>query len=292
MATPQPQYNRKKFLLVFALTVLLLAGLQALFHFDVAPLPEPHAQAESEARADSDTVPHYTEHAPLPGQFPELGDEAEDIRDMEDIGTDDTDTPAPTHTNVRRGAKVWSYHQCFPDLQDEQLASATKRGIVPADDRESLQTLVREHRLVDITASPFYVVDSLSHSLPYLVPDAYKMLNDIALHFQDSLRAKGLTPHLPVISSVTRTASDVARLQHGNSNATTNSCHCYGTTVDIAYHRFVPLTGHYPQGGPEPTRYDDDLKYVLAEVLYDMRAEGRCLVKYEYRQACFHLTLR
>jgi prophage antirepressor-like protein len=34
------------------------------------------------------------------------------------------------------------------------------------------------------------------------------------------------------------------------------------------------------------------LKWVLSEVLRDFREAGRCYVKYEVKQGCFHLTTR
>ena len=34
-----------------------------------------------------------------------------------------------------------------------------------------------------------------------------------------------------------------------------------------------------------------DLKWVLSEVLRDMRQANRCLVKYEVKQGCFHITV-
>jgi hypothetical protein len=30
----------------------------------------------------------------------------------------------------------------------------------------------------------------------------------------------------------------------------------------------------------------------LAEVLNDMRKQGRCYIKYEVKQSCFHITTR
>ena len=118
-----------------------------------------------------------------------------------------------------------------------------------------------------------------------LVPKAQMLLNAIGINFLDSLQSKGMALHLPVVTSVMRTDEDIRGLQRGNANSVTNSCHSYGTTIDITYNRFIPV------GGGEPTRYDEGLKKVLAEVLFDLRAMGRCYVKYEKRQACFHLTV-
>lgn len=34
------------------------------------------------------------------------------------------------------------------------------------------------------------------------------------------------------------------------------------------------------------------MKRALGEVLRDLRYEGRCFVKYEVKQGCFHITVR
>ena len=36
----------------------------------------------------------------------------------------------------------------------------------------------------------------------------------------------------------------------------------------------------------------DTLKMVLSEVLRDLKKNGRCYVKYELKQGCFHITTR
>jgi len=205
------------------------------------------------------------------------------------------DTLAPSaapHKPIRAGSRVWSYPECFPDIQDIQLPAAQRNGIRPPYSRSEVKRLIDTHKLVDISNSPFYVIDELKHSMPYLVPKAQHLLNTISINFIDSCISKGVEPHLPIVTSVLRSVDDVQRLQRGNRNATTNSCHSYGTTVDITYHRFMPLRGTYPYSAVEPTRWNDNLKFILAEVLYDLRLQGHCYIKYERRQACFHLTVR
>ncbi len=186
---------------------------------------------------------------------------------------------------------VWSYDKCFPDLNDVQIKSAKKNGVSPVTSRREVARLVNSHKLVDISSSPFYTVDDLSHSMPYLVPEAQHLLNTIGLNFLDSLRMKGLRPHMLVVTSVLRTGDDVRRLRKKNGNATKNSCHCYGTTVDVSYNRFVPVDGHH-KAGMAHTRWNETLKQVLSEVLRDLRDDDRCYVKYELKQGCYHLTLR
>ena len=36
----------------------------------------------------------------------------------------------------------------------------------------------------------------------------------------------------------------------------------------------------------------DKLKSVLAEVLQDLRKQKKCYVRYEFKQGCFHITVR
>ena len=186
---------------------------------------------------------------------------------------------------------VWSYSACFPDSQSVQIEAAMMHGIAPVKNREEAEVLVKRHELVNICHSPFYAVDNLTHSIPYLVPRAQHLLNTICLNFIDSCQVKGLPIHLPIVTSVLRTTDDVANLQQGNKNATTNSCHCYGTTVDIAYNKFMPMTGTY-ESRATLLRWNEPMKLVLSEVLNDLRLEGKCYVKYERKQGCFHLTCR
>lgn len=194
-------------------------------------------------------------------------------------------------TKAHRVRGVWSYSECFPDSQNVQIIAAQEYGITPIKNREEAEILVKQHKLVNICHSPFYSVDDLTHSIPYLVPRAQHLLNTICLNFMDSCQVKGLPIHLPIVTSVLRTTEDVSNLQRGNKNATTNSCHCYGTTVDIAYNKFMPMTGTY-ESKAALLRWNEPMKQVLSEVLNDLRMEGKCYVKYERKQGCFHLTCR
>ena len=79
-------------------------------------------------------------------------------------------------------------------------------------------------------------------------------------------------------------------MRRRNTNATINSTHAYGTTFDISWKRFEKVED--PDGRPLQDVGADTLKLVLAEVLRDLKQAGRCYVKYEIRQACFHITTR
>ena len=53
----------------------------------------------------------------------------------------------------------------------------------------------------------------------------------------------------------------------------------------------VLKTVYDPDGPARRSVRNDTLKWVLSEVLNDMRTNGRCLIKYEVHQGCFHITV-
>ena len=184
---------------------------------------------------------------------------------------------------------VPSYAECFPDVQDVQIVAARKWGVRPVRDRQEAEHRRRE--LVYVGACPFFCIDSgMTHSIPYLVPRASELLTAIGRSYLDSLYVKGIPLHRIIVSSVLRTEDDVNRLKQRNGNASEQSCHRFGTTFDICYNRYSTVS---PPGEPERrTVQNDTLKWVLSEVLRDIREQGRCYIKYERKQGCFHITVR
>jgi hypothetical protein len=130
----------------------------------------------------------------------------------------------------------------------------------------------------------------MRYSIPYLVPRASHLLSTIGRNYLDSLYVKGIPLHRIIVSSVLRTEADVARLRRRNPNATEQSCHRFGTTFDICYNRFSTVSP--PDGPQRRTVRNDTLKWVLSEVLRDIREKELCYIKYEVKQACFHITVR
>ena len=180
--------------------------------------------------------------------------------------------------------RIWSvpsYKDAFPDGQDVQIVAAEKWGVRPVKNREDAEK--RKKELVYVAANPYFHVDKLKSSIPYLVPRAAVLLQDIGQAFYDSLYVKGVPLNQLIVTSVMRSMDDVAKLQRHNQNATERSCHLFGTTFDICYNRYHPVV--------QPVR-DDTLKWVFSEVLRDMRKQERCYVKYEVKQGCFHITVR
>lgn len=175
----------------------------------------------------------------------------------------------------------------FPDQQDVQILAANQHGVSPVQNRSEAEH--SKGRLVYVGCNPFFYVDKLNNSIPYLVPRASVLLQDIGRAYFDSLQIKGIPLHKIIVTSILRTKDDVAKLRTRNGNATENSCHLYGTTFDVCYNRYKAVQ---TQAHPRRQVQNDTLKWVLSEVLRDMREQNRCYIKYEVKQGCFHITVR
>ncbi len=204
--------------------------------------------------------------------------------------------PLYLHRDLMAGANgqkhkiysVSSYKDCFPDINPVQLATAQRLGMDVIENREAAEH--SKDRLVYAGLNPYYNIKTLYSSIPYLVPRAQMLLERIARNFLDSQYVKHIPPSKLLVTSMTRTQEDVDKLRRHNRNASEQSCHCHGTTFDISYLHYVPVQD--PDGpAVRPTR-NDTLKYVLSEVLNDLRRQGTCYVKYEAKQSCFHITVR
>ena len=181
------------------------------------------------------------------------------------------------------------FAQEFNDINDAQLEVAMAIGVRPVANRKEAEGL--KSSLVELTDTDTYVIDSLTHSIPYLIPSAKELLDDIGQAFQDSLASKGLNPYKLVVTSVLRTKEDVAALSKNNLNAAENSTHCYGTTFDLGYWRYVKIPDL--RGRPYEDVPQEYLRAVLSQVLKDIHDQGdRCFVKYERQQNCFHITVK
>lgn len=182
--------------------------------------------------------------------------------------------------------RTFSYKEKFRDTQAKQEQAARAIGLsTPPQNRQ--QAAKMRSQLTQIKTNDYYIVDSLTHSIPYLVPTAAAELESIGKEFADILQRNGLPHYRFYVTSVLRTKDDVKYLQKsGNVNATTNSCHCYGTTFDLAYYRYDKVTR------TRKYMHQDNLKLVLGQVLLNHQRAGKIYVKYEHKQACFHITVR
>lgn len=171
----------------------------------------------------------------------------------------------------------------FGDLNAKHLIYAKRIGIKPLKDRGDIADV--EDRLSKVNSCQYYFIKSGKHSLPYLVPEAARLLKDIGQDFQQRLVNSGYHPHSIVITSLLRTKFDVKNLKEVNNVAISNSAHLNGTTFDISYARFVPWLGT----GKVPDR--DVLACTLGETLDELRNHGRCCVKFENSTNCYHVTV-
>ncbi len=174
---------------------------------------------------------------------------------------------------------VISYKRSFGDLNPKHLKIAQAIGVPPIASREEAEQM--KANLRHIASNELYAVDSLTHSIPYLIPGAASLLDTIGTNFLDSLQAKGLNPNRVIVTSVLRTRNDVKRLRRRNINASANSSHCYGTTFDISWKRFEKVEDE--DGRPMQDVNADTLKMVLSEVLRDLRKAESCYIKYELK---------
>jgi len=184
--------------------------------------------------------------------------------------------------------RIWyngSYNRDFKDLNDVHLAEAKRIGIQPASNREEAEKVKKE--MEEIETNEYYEVEKLTHSIPYLIPSAAQLLEDIGHNFQDSLRNLNASIYKVKVTSVTRTVDDVKNLKKRNTNSSQNSAHRYGTTFDVSWARYTKVDES------DTLNIDKDrLKMVLAMVLRDLKREERCYVKHERKQGCFHITVR
>ena len=263
--------TKNRYLQGFAAVVVLLALVRLLFPSVAAPRVSAEALPADSAQTEQPTQPEAPAKAdPIPLSKPSRFFNADG-------------------TLVRhRILSVPSYREAFPDSQSVQYASARRWGVESVQNRQEAESRKRE--LVYVGSNPYYFVDKMNRSIPYLVPRAAVLLNDIGKAFFDSLQMKQVPLHKVIVTSVLRTKDDVEKLRNYNHNATENSCHLYGTTFDICYNRYKTVQD--PDGPRRRQVQNDTLKWVLSEVLNDMRRGGRCYVKYEVKQGCYHITVR
>ncbi|HAC20631.1 MAG TPA: hypothetical protein DCF91_00870 [Porphyromonadaceae bacterium] len=180
---------------------------------------------------------------------------------------------------------IGSYNRDFNDLNDLHINAAQQIGIDPVSSREEAKKISR--KLVEIETCDEYELDKLTHSIPFLVPEAAKLIEEIGNNFNEQLKELNAPEYKIIVTSVTRTEKDVKKLKKRNGNASNNSAHLYGTTFDVSWVRFKKIDESDTLNIPQ-----DKLKMVLAGVLKDLRKQDRCYIKHERRQGCFHITAR
>ena len=288
--------SKNRYLQGFGIVVLLLALVRVIFPGVAKPKVAAAGAADSTLVAAKDSAASEASSAEISDASADAeGNVAEDLKKDELSVTPDTAQSGKPSIFFDKDGKevkhrifsVPHFGNTFPDQQDVQILAANKHGVNPVQNREEAEH--SKGKLVYVGSNPFFYVDKLNSSIPYLVPRASVLLQDIGRAYFDSLQIKGIPLHKIIVTSILRTKDDVAKLRTRNGNATENSCHLYGTTFDVCYNRYKQI-----QTRQQPRRQvqNDTLKWVLSEVLRDMRDRNRCLVKYEVKQGCFHITVK
>ena len=265
--------SKNRYLQGFVVVVLLLALVRLVFPSVAEPRLAKNEKGQDSAEVDSLKAMKKDELSAAPDTA---------MAGMASIFFDE-DGKEVKH----RIFSVPHFGNTFPDQQDVQILAANQHGVAPVQNREEAEH--SKGKLVYVGSNPFFYVDKLNNSIPYLVPKASVLLQDIGRAYFDSLQIKGIPLHKIIVTSILRTKDDVAKLRTRNGNATENSCHLYGTTFDICYNRYKQI-----QTKDQPRRQvqNDTLKWVFSEVLRDFREKNRCYIKYEVHQGCFHITVR
>lgn len=212
---------------------------------------------------------------------------------LEFLGTESTETawestmdtmPSDGCQKIKINNLGMSLPRLFNDSNHVHYAEAEQIGIPPIKSDADLAKIATP--VVRVRSNKNFYVYPLEHSFPYLVPLAAERLNEVGERFNDSLQSRGGGDYRLKVTSMLRTSGSVRRLRRVNRVAVDSSVHRFGTTFDISYTRFM-LDKH---GGIYRTQ--EDLKNLLAEVLYAMRNEGKIYVKFERSTGCFHITAR
>ena len=271
--------SKNRYLQGFLVVVLLLALVRVIFPSVAEPRLTAHSDGKDSTAIDS-----------LRGNLMASAGAQDELSVPPDTASDGRFSIFFDKNGKEVKHRIFSvphFGNTFPDQQDVQIVAASKHGVAPVQNREEAEH--SKGKLVYVGSNPFFYVDKLNNSIPYLVPRASVLLQDIGRAYFDSLQIKGIPLHKIIVTSILRTKDDVSKLRTRNGNATENSCHLYGTTFDVCYNRYKQI-----QTEKQPRRQvqNDTLKWVFSEVLRDFREKNRCYIKYEVKQGCFHITVR
>lgn len=159
---------------------------------------------------------------------------------------------------------------------DTHVRTAASHGVTPIKNSRHLNTYVKKKKLTPAKCNKGCTISKLTHSKAYLVPQANRVLNDIAKSFYAKTKSSF------TVTSMTRTLADQHRLRQVNSNATDGlSAHNFGASYDISYIRFNGKKGR-----------NSKLEKALENILAQYQRQGKIYYIKEKWQSCFHITVR
>ncbi len=175
------------------------------------------------------------------------------------------------------------------DQNDVQLLHAQANGlkniyISNASFEADSARLVKEQILIHLHNNPSYRVKEMTHSYPYTTPEMGDLLNDINVIFQEKMKDTKQDKYLFRVTSGLRTTETQQELTSRNSNASTQSAHLFGATLDVSYKEFYNET----KDTIEANFYAAD---ALRRTMEELREQCRMMIVRERRQACYHFTV-
>ncbi|NVJ86840.1 MAG: hypothetical protein HWE15_11080 [Algoriphagus sp.] len=196
--------------------------------------------------------------------------------DLEETETPES-IPAPEEIFIVPDLKDYKA-RLRKDAYSNHLSAAQENGAGLIMDEVGLFQLVKDGALLEIDAGLGYEVEKLTHSHPYLTPEAKKVLGQIGKTYQALVGGDSFF----TVTSGTRTIEQQKKLGRRNRNATKgNSSHSFGLSFDISYIRF-----------DGEKSWDWKKQKQLEKVLSHFQKENKIYVIKERKQNCFHITVR
>lgn len=196
--------------------------------------------------------------------------------------------PQETHQQTKEYTPFdGNYDKAFNDLHHMHAEESAKFGFASMSTHQDTNRIKCKFVYLKPGEYNDFVVDSLPHSIPIMIPQTANLIEKIGANFRDSLNEIGFVDCKIVITSITRTEEDIRKLRRNNKNAIHDSAHRHGTSFDISWLQFHPVDSLDTR-----TPYQSILKKNLGKVLNRLKQEGKCYVKYEAQQMCFHITVR
>ncbi|MDE5551619.1 MAG: hypothetical protein K2I91_00310, partial [Muribaculaceae bacterium] len=165
-----------------------------LYERPVTPKPEPRPEPQTESETEPDVKPE--------AETAEADNRKYNIK------------PGPRFNDRIHINNIGHLRDVFNDSNHHQLPHAQRLGIKPVT---RLRDLYRTRRpIVKVTSNEFYTVDSLTHSFPYLVPEAEALLRTIGANYIASLHSRGPDGYKIIVTSLLRTPASVKKLRRVN----------------------------------------------------------------------------
>jgi len=162
-------------------------------------------------------------------------------------------------------------------LVSHQFA-ARRYGVAVIKNESELEELISRNKLLVVEDGTGYTLEDMTHSYPYLTPNAKRALQRIGLSFYEYSTDNSTV----TVTSCTRTEDTQKKLRRSNRNATQEeSTHTRGVSFDISYIRYNGVKD-----------WNDKYTKVLEGILAAMQANHEIYVIKERKQSCFHITVR